>query len=1115
MTSEEASAPPAAPLRPARADRRHYFWAMLRSVLAMIAFLGLLVGGTVWGVLALSGKTMLMPRWIVDGVETRMTAAMPDNMAVSLGEVEVLVDTNWVPRLALRNLRVLGDGAVPLLSLPEARVVFDGAAITSGTLRPATMRLDGAQIALRRDRDGRFNVDIGSGQALQVDSFADLLDQVERSFDLPALQSLRSIEVTALSLTLTDDLTGQVWQMGDGRLAILNEAETLAAELGVSLTGGRGTGGQISMRFATDKSAPTARIAAEVTGIATTDLAAQVPQLAFLQVLQAPLSGALTAALGEDGAIATLDGALDIGAGTLNAAAGATPLSFERASLGLSFVPAEARLRITDLSVKSATAAFDAAGHVLLQDAAGHPVTGARTGALPAAFVSQLQLRDIRIDPEGQFETPVTFGTGALDMRLTLDPFRIDVGQLVLTENDQHLRAAGWATDAGAGWEAGLDVVLNEIPADRLIRLWPLQLVPKTREWLAANVQQGLLSDVKGAVRIGPDAPPRLSLGYEFSGAEVRFLRTLPPIAAGTGYAVLEGARYLIVLDKGTVTPPEGGPIDVAGSVFRIDDITARPNVARIDLATRSSLTAALSLLDLPPFGFMAKADRPVDLGEGEATVQTRLTIPLVARVQVADVDYAVTGVISDFSSDKLVAGRRIQAERLTLSADPGGMAISGPGRLGALPFDATYTQGFGADARGRSQITGTITLSAAAADDIGLGLPEGMLRGEGPADVTLDLRRGAPAELTLQSGLRGIGLSIPALGWAKPRETRGELTLAATLSSPPRVTALALAANGLRAQGEISLRPGGGLNEAQFSRVTLDGWLDAAVTLTGQRRGPASIALTGGSLDLRQMPDRAEGGADGDGTGSPFTLRLDRLVVTDAIAFTGFRGEFSPRGGLNGSFTAAVNGEGAIAGTLVPADHGSAVRIRSDDAGTVMAAAGVFTAARGGQLDLQLTPRPRAGHYDGRAEIAQVRVRNANVLAELLNAISVVGLLEQLNGSGIVFNNAEVDFLLTPQAIEISRGSAIGASLGVSMAGVYATASRELTVQGVISPIYLVNGVGAVLTRRGEGLFGFNYRMTGPADDPRVTVNPLSILTPGMFRDLFRRPAPVLGGTE
>jgi hypothetical protein len=34
---------------------------------------------------------------------------------------------------------------------------------------------------------------------------------------------------------------------------------------------------------------------------------------------------------------------------------------------------------------------------------------------------------------------------------------------------------------------------------------------------------------------------------------------------------------------------------------------------------------------------------------------------------------------------------------------------------------------------------------------------------------------------------------------------------------------------------------------------------------------------------------------------------------------------------------------------------------------------------------------------------------------------------------------------------------------------------------------------------------------MTGAAEDPRVSVNPLSILTPGMFRDIFRSEPPKL----
>jgi hypothetical protein len=76
-------------------------------------------------------------------------------------------------------------------------------------------------------------------------------------------------------------------------------------------------------------------------------------------------------------------------------------------------------------------------------------------------------------------------------------------------------------------------------------------------------------------------------------------------------------------------------------------------------------------------------------------------------------------------------------------------------------------------------------------------------------------------------------------------------------------------------------------------------------------------------------------------------------------------------------------------------------------------------------------------------------------------------------------------------------------------MEGTYSTRSQTLNMRGVISPVYIINGIGSLLTRPGEGVFGFNYDLTGSVDDPQVSVNPLSILTPGMFREIFRGDAP------
>jgi len=48
-------------------------------------------------------------------------------------------------------------------------------------------------------------------------------------------------------------------------------------------------------------------------------------------------------------------------------------------------------------------------------------------------------------------------------------------------------------------------------------------------------------------------------------------------------------------------------------------------------------------------------------------------------------------------------------------------------------------------------------------------------------------------------------------------------------------------------------------------------------------------------------------------------------------------------------------------------------VRIQAINAGNVMKAAGMFSSAKGGALDLTLIPRKTPGYYDGRADITDV----------------------------------------------------------------------------------------------------------------------------------------------
>jgi hypothetical protein len=233
-------------------------------------------------------------------------------------------------------------------------------------------------------------------------------------------------------------------------------------------------------------------------------------------------------------------------------------------------------------------------------------------------------------------------------------------------------------------------------------------------------------------------------------------------------------------------------------------------------------------------------------------------------------------------------------------------------------------------------------------------------------------------------------------------------------------------------------------------------------------------------------------------------------VTISEGITLTDLSGNFSTTGGFNGQFESRVNGGAVINGVIVPDNGRSAVRIRSQDAGGTLRSAGILKQARGGELDVTLRPDGPEGHFNGTLRANSVRVTDAPAMAELLNALSIVGLLEQLSGEGINFAEVAAQFKLTPTYAHLTQGSAAGPSMGISMDGIYNLTNQQLDMQGVISPIYVLNAVGRPISRRGEGLLGFNYRLSGPADKPAVSVNPLSVLTPGFLRDIFRRPTQV-----
>jgi hypothetical protein len=128
------------------------------------------------------------------------------------------------------------------------------------------------------------------------------------------------------------------------------------------------------------------------------------------------------------------------------------------------------------------------------------------------------------------------------------------------------------------------------------------------------------------------------------------------------------------------------------------------------------------------------------------------------------------------------------------------------------------------------------------------------------------------------------------------------------------------------------------------------------------------------------------------------------------------------------------------------------------------------------------------------------------------LAVASVTGIPELLTGDGIAFDNLTANFERTRETTELTEGRAAGLALGLTAAGKIDRLDGALDLSGTIVPIYSASRivgaiplVGNLLTGgEGGGLFAWTYTVKGPPATAEVSVNPLSILAPGLLRSLF-----------
>lgn len=1077
----------------------------------LVACMAALMAGIVLTVLVVGVVSVLLQRGPLDipqmslFVESRLNAQMVDQK-VKIGGVALLSGEDGVGNnIRLRDVVFSDETGKELLAVPELQTSFSLLSLIQGRVAPEKIAIVGSELSLERAKDGTITLfGDGSGLAGGLDVLG-LLDKLDTE---KGLIGLSKIELADTKVTYLDRASGRSWVLENSKLSITRDGNRLSGRAELALSdGGRPDAVSATMLLNGEYiiGSEEATVSFQFSQATPSEIADIFQAFDWLRNLETTLSGSVRATLSGDGTLGNLHGVLELSDGALAKTPDSQPITFSQAKVYFEYDPKTDALNLTQVDLETSSGALQATGFAEM-----HRNDAGQVDALSG----QLRLSDIRIQRPDLFDQDVELREAALDARISFDPLTIEVGRLTVFDQNTTFKVKGRSVAGETHWVNSYDVDVDKIDLARLKQLWPKPVVEKTRNWINENVSEGRFVRFVGGMR-SVLGKYEYAFNFGIKDANFRFVKTVPRLQKGDGFGYLTQKDIRIDMNAGYVVAPDQTRVDVAGSSLFIPDITERPTPGEITLHAKGGVGAALGLLNVKKFRFLDKVGLKETVAQGAAVVSGTFKLPLTKDAENSDVKMDLTAQLLNVKSETLIKDRVLTSNKMIAKVTEQGVTLSGDAFLDQVPVNASWSQNFGGEAAKESRVVARIELSDENLRHFGIILPDGALTGQTPGVVDVTLRKGQLPSFTLSSTLEGARMRIPAIGWDKAVGSKGHLLIVGSLGDVPKIDKLSFKAPGLDAEGTLDLNAKGGLQRARFSSVSVGKWLDTAAVITPTGNGGSTISVNGGSADLRYLDDTGGGGSGGSDGNSTIKIALDRVRITDALSLTDFSGKLNSAKGLSGKFVGRINGGTRVDGQLFPQKFGTALQLTSKDAGGVLASAGLLKNARGGDLRLVLVPRSGEGNYDGTIDVKRTRLRDASAMAGLLNAISVVGLLQQLEGEGIHFSTVEGQFKLRPNGVKLEKISAVGPSMGMTLDGWYDTARKSVNFEGVVTPLYAVNGLferifGPLMGRRkGEGMFSFTYKMQGPAAQPKVSVNPLSILTPGAFREIFRTKPP------
>ncbi len=567
---------------------------------------------------------------------------------------------------------------------------------------------------------------------------------------------------------------------------------------------------------------------------------------------------------------------------------------------------------------------------------------------------------------------------------------------------------------------------------------------------------------------------------------------------------------------------------------FYVADVDAPIAEAELGFKTQSQLGAAIDAVRqlqlMNPDSFVVPGDKVQGKIDGDFAVR----LPLLPEIEAATVVLTGKAKITDVKTKEKIGIINVQSGAVDVQFTPAEAAAKGElilnGVLAKLDWRRQTPQGL-------PPVTSPLTLTANLdnADRRQLGIDVGeFIDGDVPVTVAFATADGGASTVRVVADLTPADFSISPLAWKKPRGRPGrlEFDVVPGTTHKTELRNFKITSDAIAAEGWVGLSADQKVQEFDFPGVSLN--TVSRLQISGKRgaRDIIDVRAKGSTFDGRDFfRSLFTSGGSRPGQiankkgGIDLTASIDNVLGYSDTSLRDFSMKLSKRGDELTALDARGKYDGGKALiAILQTETNGARKIISDttDAGQTLRLVGFYPNMQGGRgrIDIFLDGKD-AEQTSGVLIIEDFKVLGDPIVSEVVSSASGDGPAIGATTYGqrkvvrevFEFDRMRLPFTVGYGQFGIEDSYLRGPILGATLRGKVDYAAQKVNLGGTYIPLQGLNNalggipvLGQILSgTRGEGIFGITFAVQGAMANPQVVVNPLSLVAPGIFREMFQ----------